>query len=737
MNPTTPREPLQIRLTLPRGGHLGVREVFAAYLGLPDVRLSDFGVLPQQNKGQKLLALRYIIANGDIWMRHFVWKGPLKTSLQVHYRSTGLSGDALETKVTAIEASLEDLIKQIAHLRKTIVNEPPRDSSWIQGFLDFKGSLEDAGFLKALIVLDQFPEVRRAASLQLKERSVGLYKTAPEILDLLYLATFDLTTYPATTTSAAKLKYVIIADKGEMGVRAVRETLALKLIPVTVFSLQDDARSLQVRLTESSGGITVGLRGGFRESYGNYQQIAENVITTFRERFQKNADAELSLAALYPGYGPLAENAAAIRYFRRQGIVFMGPMQDVVENAGDKRKFRLIAQELNPEAVTPGIVIDSNDPHEIKSMVEQGYHQKQFTFPGRLKAANGGGGRGQAVVLSLDALAPAIQKVLGEIQSNGWDAGVMFEQNISETIHLEVQIMRDRYGNARHFGMRDCSEQRASQKIQEEAPPAILVNNPTLQKQIESIAVGIANKVGYVGAGTIELMFKGGKFYFLEMNTRIQVEHPVTEESHCIVREKNKTEPLNLVQWQMQLAQGKPLDFEQHQIQNTHVAREYRINAESWKPNLKDSRDGKMGLFLPNAGIFETILLPSPQKILKSLQKKIPGLEDLKIRFDSGFEEGDVLVNKDPTFGKLIVAVRTRSSENKYEALRLASLEVLEQLFIGGRQVMPNGKVIEKSEFMTNVSDHIRILKADVLTRHCQGNDEGRHVNWVVNSLRQ
>ena len=108
----------------------------------------------------------------------------------------------------------------------------------------------------------------------------------------------------------------------------------------------------------------------------------------------------------------------------------------------------------------------------------------------------------------------------------------MFEQNIPETIHLEVQVLRDRYGNARHFGMRDCSEQRASQKIQEEAPPALLRASPELQERVQQLAVRFADEVGYVGAGTIELMYKAGRYYFLEMNTRIQVEHPVTEEVH-------------------------------------------------------------------------------------------------------------------------------------------------------------------------------------------------------------
>jgi acetyl/propionyl-CoA carboxylase alpha subunit len=136
------------------------------------------------------------------------------------------------------------------------------------------------------------------------------------------------------------------------------------------------------------------------------------------------------------------------------------------------------------------------------------------------------------VIPSPELVQAAVQKVLGEITANGWDSGVMFEQNIPETLHLEVQVLRDRYGNTRHFGMRDCTEQRASQKIQEEAPPALLRFFPGLEQRICALAVRIADEVGYVGACTVELMFKDGHFYLLEMNTRIQVEHPVTEAAH-------------------------------------------------------------------------------------------------------------------------------------------------------------------------------------------------------------
>jgi len=325
--------------------------------------------------------------------------------------------------------------------------------------------------LRALVELEHFPQLRLRGREILKQKAHVLYETHPLVLDLLYLAFYDLKTHPAFSVSARKLKYVIIADKGEMGVRAVREALALKKTPVILHSLQDDKNALQVRLTLENGGFAIGLNGNFRESYANYVQITDRILETFQEKFKKRWREELAQAAIYPGYGPLAENAAAIQHFRQSGLTFIGPMQDVVERVGDKRKFRLLAQTIDPQSVTPGLILESKSPKEISRAIRKGLETAKFTLPGRIKAANGGGGRGQAVIQSEEGIDPAIQKVLGEITSYGWDPGVMFEQNIPETIHLEVQVLRDRYGNARHFGMRDCSEQRASQKIQEKRLP--------------------------------------------------------------------------------------------------------------------------------------------------------------------------------------------------------------------------------------------------------------------------
>jgi acetyl/propionyl-CoA carboxylase alpha subunit len=300
-------------------------------------------------------------------------------------------------------------------------------------------------------------------------------------------------------------------------------------------------------------------------------------------------------------------------------------------------------------------------------------------------------------------------------------------------------VLRDRYGNTRHFGMRDCTEQRASQKIQEEAPPALLRGYPGLAARICELAVRIADDVDYCGACTVELMFKNGHFYLLEMNTRIQVEHPVTEAAHRILTDQG-LQPLNLVQLQIAIANGKPIPFAQADVVHTHVSREFRINAESWNADLKDSRDGKKGLFVPNAGVFDAMEQPSCADVLVALdQAGVAGIADLQVRFDTGFEAGDKLVNKDPTFGKLIVSVASdaQHTEQSYELLRRASIEVLKRMRIQGRQLLPTGKVIRGSRFESNLGDHIRVLESECMKLHTQGPVPGRHVNWVVEALRR
>ena len=253
-----------------------------------------------------------------------------------------------------------------------------------------------------------------------------------------------------------------------------------------------------------------------------------------------------------------------------------------------------------------------------------------------------------------------------------------------------------------------------------------------------SIAVRLAAEVDYVGACTVELMYKDGHFYLLEMNTRIQVEHPVTEEAHRI-RVGTELVSLNLVQLQYRIAAGKALDFDQEDIIETHVAREFRINAESYQPHLKDPRDGKLGLFLPNAGVFDEITLPDAGDIRGRLEEAgISGIRELTVRFDCGFEPGDDLVNKDPTFGKLIVALQVDddAKEQAFELLRKAAIEVLTHTCISGRQLLPNGKVLEDRPLETNIKDHVYILHTDMMREHCQGGAPRRHVNWLIEHLR-
>ncbi len=704
----------------PERSYVGCNEVLAVLVGANGARLGELGSLPLGSFGHELVALRYFIANGATWLAHFSWEEPLAR----------ISSDAIG-RIRALHARITCL----TDLAPDTLTELPLAE--LAAKLEPESGRTDEG-LRLLVALHASASVRATLRERLRREARALEGAGARLRDVVYLATYELNRLPATTVEGGDLHWVIVADKGEMGVRAVREALAFGAVPVVLFNATDDATALQVRLAESAGGFTIGLEGNFRETYANPVQIAAKVRATYEARFGEDAEHELRRSALYPGYGPLAENTAAIRHFRREGIVFVGPAQDSVERAGDKRKFRALAEAVDERSVTPGIVIDETDADAITHAIHTAHAAGRFSLPGRVKAANGGGGRGQVIVHEPETIASAVRTVLGQIASNGWDPGVMFEQNVPETVHLEVQIVRDRYGNARHFGMRDCTEQRASQKIQEEAPPALLRNDKALADRCCAIAIEIAHAVGYVGACTVELMYKDGHVYLLEMNTRIQVEHPVTEEAHRI-RTEGGLIPLDLVKLQLTVAAGKPIDFAQEDLVPTHAARELRINAESWHASLKDPRDGKRGMFVPNAGIFDVMEIPEGDAVLARLRSAgVEGIDELRVRFDVGFEVGDTLVNKDPTFGKLIVAVKPSPGheEARYELLRLACLEVLRATRIEGRQVMPTGSIIEGSTFATNLTAHVQVLESEMLRRHSTSIAPGRHVNWVVEMLR-
>jgi len=712
-------------IVTPGRRHLASTRVFATAIGLPGAVLTELRSLPLGALGQRLMALRYVVENGEIWATHFNWEGKL----------SGLEASA--------PARVHALLQEIGQARARAPQCSAFEAQLAQRSL---GELANAvaaehgavDRIDLCVGLALHPSARSALRSRLQAEAQELFASSPRTCDLIYLLSQELTQYPATTVTEGRLDYIIVADKGEMGVRATREALALGACPVVLHSAKDDANAYQVRIANEAGGFTIALDGTFRETYANPTQMVQRIQQAYEERFGEDAPDHLSRSALYPGYGPLAENTAAIECFRTAGIVFIGPMQDVVERAGDKREFRKLAEAIDPHAVTPGIVIDDSSPQAIARKIVAAHASGAFSFPGRLKAANGGGGRGQVVVEHAAEISSAVVRVLGEIRSNGWDPGVMFEQNIPKTVHLEVQVVRDRYGNTRHFGMRDCSEQRASQKIQEEAPPAVLRHDPALEARMCEIAVRIADTVDYVGACTVELMFKDGHFYLLEMNTRIQVEHPVSEEAHRI-RVDGALLPLNLVQLQFLVARGAPIPFEQHAVELVRVAREYRINAEAYRADLRDSRDGGRGLFVPNAGIFDRMELPDEPTVMAALESGgAVGVAAVGIRFDSGFAVGDKLVNKDPTFGKLIVSVEVEPTraEERYELLRLASLEVLRRIRIEGRQVMPDGGVVPESTFENNVAAHIWVLQTDCIRTHSRGLAKDRHVNWVIDALR-
>jgi hypothetical protein len=351
--------------SFPRTPHAGCNEVLRVLAGVRGACLSELRSLPLGEEGQRLVALRHFIAHGSMWIRHFAWEQPLARVAEDGATTVRALQGRIERTIEALP--LDELCAELAALSTTDLAARVRKN--------------DDDTLRMLCAIHRRPAL--AATIRERLR-VEAPKTDATARDRVYLASFDLERLPATTVGEGALRYVIVADKGEMGVRAVREAHAFGAIPVVLFSETDDRDALQVRLAERHGGFAIGLRGTFRESYANPTNIAARIHAAYAERFGDRAEAELRRSALYPGYGPLAENTAAIQHFRREGIVFVGPSQDVVERAGDKRKFRAIAESIDPRAVTPGVVIDTNDAIAIARAIHDGHAAGKFTLPGRL-----------------------------------------------------------------------------------------------------------------------------------------------------------------------------------------------------------------------------------------------------------------------------------------------------------------------------------------------------------------
>ncbi len=349
---------------------------------------------------------------------------------------------------------------------------------------------------------------------------------------------------------------ILIANRGEIACRIMRTAKALGYRTVAVFS-DADAGALHVRQADQA--VRIGPPPA-RDSYLNIEALLTAARIT-------GADA------VHPGYGFLSENAAFADACTQAGLVFIGPPAAAIDAMGNKARAKVLMEAAHIPCV-PGY---QGEDQSDERLVTEGH---RIGFPLMIKAAAGGGGRGMRLVTAADELTNALARARSEAAGAFGSDELILEQAVADARHIEFQIFADRYGNVIHLGERDCSIQRRHQKVIEETPsPAV---SAELRARMGEAAVAAARAIGYVGAGTIEfLLGQGEKFYFIEMNTRLQVEHAVTE----------AITGLDLVAWQLRVAAGEKLPLEQHEVQFSGHAIEARLYAEDPHAN-----------FLPQSG---------------------------------------------------------------------------------------------------------------------------------------
>ena len=358
---------------------------------------------------------------------------------------------------------------------------------------------------------------------------------------------------------------ILIANRGEIALRIVRTCRELGVRTVVAHSTAD-AESLPVRLADES--ICVGPADA-RQSYLNIPGIISAAEVT---------DSE----AIHPGYGFLAENPAFADICQACGLTFIGPPADAIRLMGDKAQARLAAKKAGAP-VLPGSDGPLKDVEEVREVADQ------IGYPIILKASAGGGGRGMRIVRDADALAGAFQTCQAEAGAAFGSSEIYCEKFVADARHVEVQVLGDRYGTRLILGDRDCSVQRRHQKLLEESPAPLLT--PDTRAGLGRAALAVAAAVNYESAGTVEFLVDDkGDFYFIEMNTRIQVEHPVTE----------MVTGIDIVREQIQIASGQPLGYTQAAIRIAGHAIECRINAED--PETFAPSAGRVTAWIPPGG---------------------------------------------------------------------------------------------------------------------------------------
>ena len=393
------------------------------------------------------------------------------------------------------------------------------------------------------------------------------------------------------------IKKILIANRGEIALRVIRACRELGIKSVAVHSTVDE-NAMHVRLADES--VCIGPPSA-TDSYLSIPAIISACEIT-------GADA------LHPGYGFLSENARFADILEAHGINFIGPKADHIRLMGDKIAAKAKAIEL-------GIPVVPGSDGEVTSVEMAMEVAKGMTFPVLIKAASGGGGRGMKIANSESELKEAFETARSESKAAFGDDAVYIEKFLKTPRHIEIQVASDSHGNAVHLAERDCSLERRHQKVFEEAPSTVLTED--MRKEIGDIVVNAMKGMSYLGVGTVEFLYEDGKFYFIEMNTRLQVEHPVTE----------MITGIDLVREQIRIAEGLPLSFTQEDVVIRGHAVECRINAED------------PATFAPSPGTIQTYHPPG----------------GLGVRIDSAVYSGyKIPSNYDSLIGKLIIHGDTR-----------------------------------------------------------------------------
>lgn len=432
------------------------------------------------------------------------------------------------------------------------------------------------------------------------------------------------------------MKKILVANRGEIALRVMRSIRAMGMQSVAIFS-EADREAPHVMYADEA--VCVGAAPS-NQSY----LLGDKIIEIAKS---------LNVDGIHPGYGFLSENAGFAKAVEDSGITFIGPKPHSIEVMGSKLAAKDAVKNYDIPMV-PGVDRAVHNPEEAIEIA------RKIGFPILIKASAGGGGKGMRVVERIEDVKEQMERAISEALSSFGDGSVFVEKYITSPRHIEIQVLADRHGNVVHLFERECSIQRRHQKVVEEAPSVVLT--PEVRTKMGEAAVKVAKACDYEGAGTVEFLIDNDlNFYFLEMNTRLQVEHPVTE----------LITGVDLVQEQIRIAQGQPISFSQEDLTITGHAIELRVYAEDPASN-----------FLPSVGTLSTYQRPSGEGV----------------RLDDGYYEGmEIPIYYDPMIAKLITYGKDRS-----EAIQ-RMLKAIEEFKIEGVETtLPFGTFVLNHETFIN-----------------------------------